>query len=187
MSIRQLNASYVPDEDRVMLRFTTDTDDEYRLWLTRAVVASLIQQTQALAVKALERQHNVTQARAVAQFKQQALQQTASYTQFEGAARFPLGAEPVLVKSVQAQIHEQAPVLVWLLPRGQNLTLRLHEDLLDKLQLLMHKMDGAAQWALGVSPREPTQATALTRGSKPSQEAADDIDASLQAKTKLLH
>jgi len=35
MSIRQLNASYVPEEDRVLLRFTTDTQEEYRLWLTR--------------------------------------------------------------------------------------------------------------------------------------------------------
>lgn len=187
MSIRQLNANYVPDEDRVMLRFTTDTDDEYRLWLTRAVVGTLLQQTQALAVKTLERQHNVHQAKAVAQFKQQALQQTVSYAQFEGAARFPLGAEPVLVKSVQAQIREQAPVLVMLLARGQNLTLRLNEDLVGKLQLLMHKMNDAAHWALGLAPADAPGAPALVQGAKPDHDTADDTTDGATTRAKVLH
>jgi hypothetical protein len=101
MSIRQLNASYAPEEDRVMLRFTTDIQEEYRFWLTRAVVAALLQQAQTLAVKALEQHHSVQQAKAVAKFKQQTLAQTATFTQFEGATRFPFGAEPVLVKLVE--------------------------------------------------------------------------------------
>jgi hypothetical protein len=66
MSIRQLNASYAPEEDRVMLRFTTDIQEEYRFWLTRAVVAALLQHAQTLAVKALEQHHSVQQAKAVA-------------------------------------------------------------------------------------------------------------------------
>lgn len=187
MSIRQLNANYVPDEDRVMLRFTTDTDEEYRLWLTRAVVGALLQQTQALAVKALEQQHNVHQAKAVAQFKQQALQQTTTYTQFEGAARFPLGAEPALVKAVQAQIREQTPVLVFLLARGQNLTLRLNEDMVGKLQLLMHKMNDAAHWALGLAPAGPSGTPGLAPGTKPGQDTGDDTGDPPITRAKVLH
>lgn len=187
MSIRQLNANYVPDEDRVMLRFTTDTQEEYRLWLTRAVVGALLQQTQALAVKALEQQHSVHQAKAVAQFKQQALQQTATYTQFEGAARFPLGAEPVLVKSVQAQIREQVPVVVLLLAQGQNLTLRLNEDLVGKLQLLMHRMNDAARWALELTPTGPLGAPAVTPDAKPGQDAADDAADASTTRPRVLH
>ena len=37
MSLRQLNASDVPDEDRVLMRLTTTRGEEYRLWLTRAI------------------------------------------------------------------------------------------------------------------------------------------------------
>lgn len=187
MSIRQLNANYVPEEDRVMLRFTTDTDEEYRLWLTRAVVGALLQQTQALSVKALEQQHSVHQAEAVAQFKQQTLQQTATYTQFEGAARFPLGAEPVLVKAVQAHVREQAPVLVLLLAKGQNLTLRLNEDLVGKLQLLMHRMNDAAHWALGLAPTVQPGLPSVTPSSKPGQDAADDTGDVLATRPKVLH
>ena len=168
MSIRQLNASYVAEEDRVMLRFTTLTNEEYRLWLTRAVVGGLLLQTEALAVKKLTHNHNVPQAQAVAQFKQQALRQEATYTQFEGAARLPLGAEPTLVKAVQAGMQEGVPMLVLQLARGQQLTLRLSEDLLGKLQLLMQKMNESARWALTSMPEaagapQLEQAPHLTR------------------------
>ncbi len=176
MSIRQLNANYVPEEDRVMLRFTTDSQEEYRFWLTRLVVSALLEQTQALAVKVLEQQVSVHQARAIAQFKQQALQQTATFTQFEGATRFPLGAEPVLVRSVQAQRLENASVFVWALPRGQQLTLNLNEDLLGKLQLLMQKMNEAARWAIGALAAAPSIAPASEQGaSSPEQDEATGI------------
>lgn len=183
MSIRQLNASYVPEEDRVMLRFTTDTQEEYRLWLTRAVVGTLLEQTQALAVQALEQQGNVHQAKEVAQFKQQALQQSATYTQFEGAARFPLGAEPVLVRTVQAQFRENSSVLVLALARGQNLTLTLSEDLVGKLQLLLQKMSEAGRWALGSSEAVYSSAPAQVAGK--ASEPADSPDTSTPP--KVLH
>lgn len=152
MSIRQINASYVADEDRVMLRLTTLTNEEYRLWLTRAAVGALMQQTEAMAVKKLTHNHKVQQAQAVAQLQQQVLQQNATYTQFEGASRLPLGAEPVLVKAVQMGVQGDMPLLVLQLARGQNLSLRLSDDLLGKIQLLMHKMNDAARWALRVWP-----------------------------------
>lgn len=152
MSIRQINASYVADEDRVMLRLTTLTNEEYRLWLTRAVVGGLMQQTEALAVKKLTRNHKVQHAQAVAQLQQQVLQQNASFTQFEGASRLPLGADPVLVKAVQTGLQDDVPLLVLQLAKGQNLSLRLSDDLLGKIQLLMHKMNDAARWALRVLP-----------------------------------
>lgn len=190
MSIRQLNASYVPEEDRVLLRFSTGAHEEYRLWLTRAVVGALMQQAQALAVKTLERNHSVHQAKAVAQFRQQALQQSVSFTQFEGAARLPLGAEPALVKAVQAHINDQGPVLVLQLARGQNLSLRLNDDLVGKLQLLMHKMNEAARWALGSPDGANTSAAALAPGAKPASggtpDAVDAVDAGTPP-PKVLH
>jgi hypothetical protein len=90
----------------------------------------------------------VQQAKAVAQFKQQVLQQEVSYTRFEGAARLPLGAEPVLVKAVQALVQEKQAVLVLQLARGQNLSLKLGDDLLGKLQLLLLRMNESARWVL---------------------------------------
>ena len=53
MSIKQLNATYVADEDRVQFRFTTLADEEFRLWLTRAVTAQILWGSEQLVVKAL--------------------------------------------------------------------------------------------------------------------------------------
>jgi hypothetical protein len=155
MSIRQVNCTYVPEEDRVMFRFSTGTEElqEYRLWLTRAVLSQLLRHTQVLAVEAVKGNMNVQQAQEVADFKQEALAQNVKYTQFESAPKLPLGAEPMLVKSVTAKTEmvndsQKVAALVFQLTRGQNLTLRMNDDLLGKLQLLFKKMNDTAGWAL---------------------------------------
>jgi hypothetical protein len=181
MSIRQLNANYVTEEDRVMLRFTTLANEEYRLWLTRAVVGVLMQQTQTLAVRKLERDHSVQQAKAVAQFKQEVLQQEVSYTRFEGAARLPLGAEPVLVKAVKALVQEKQAVLVLQLAKGQSLTLKLGDDLLGKLQLLLHRMNDAARWVL------PSDAAAAASAEPDAQAPKEITQGPVVSGSKVLH
>ena len=187
MSIRQLNASYAPEEDRVMLRFTTDIQEEYRFWLTRAVVAALLQHAQTLAVKALEQHHSAQQAKAVAHFKQQTLAQTATFTQFEGATRFPFGAEPVLVKSVEAHIQAQTPVLVLHMARGQKFSLRLNEELMGKLQLLLKKMSAAARWALDLPEAGHASTWAPAVVARPESGDAEGTVDSLTSVNKVLH
>ena len=159
MSIRQVNCTYVPEEDRVMFRFSTGAEElqEYRLWLTRAVLSQLLRHTQVLAVEAVKGNMNVQQAQEVAEFKQEALAQNVTYTQFESAPKLPLGAEPTLVKNVTAKTEtvndsQKVAALVFQLARGQNLTLRMSDDLLGKLQLLFKKMNDTAGWALVVNP-----------------------------------
>jgi hypothetical protein len=135
MSIRQVNCTYVPEEDRVLFRFSTGTEElqEYRLWITRAVLAQLIRHTHVLSVESVKGNMNVQQAQEVAEFKQEALAQNVTYTQLE------------TVKDSQ-----KVAALVFQLARGQNLTLRMNDDLLGKLQLLFKKMNESAGWALVV-------------------------------------
>ena len=160
MSIRQLNASYVGEEDRVMFRFTTTQHEEYRLWLTRAVVGQLLLQLKGAAVQALEQKGHVQEAKAVAEFKQQALEQNAQYTRFEAAPRLPLGAEPVLVRAVQAQVQQGASSLMLGLPAGRQLTLALNEELLGKLRLLLQRMNESARWGLSLEAQALVDAPA---------------------------
>jgi hypothetical protein len=113
----------------------------------------LLRHTQVLAVEAVKGNMNVQQAQEVADFKQEALAQNVKYTQFESAPKLPLGAEPMLVKSVTAKTEmvndsQKVAALVFQLTRGQNLTLRMNDDLLGKLQLLFKKMNDTAGWAL---------------------------------------
>jgi len=157
MSIRQVNCTYVPEEDRVMFRFSTGTEElqEYRLWITRVVLAQLLRHTHVLSVESVKGNMNVQQAQEVAEFKQEVLAQNVTYTQFESAPKLPLGAEPTLVKAVSVKLEtvkdsQKVAALVFQLTRGQNLTLRMNDDLLGKLQLLFKKMNESAGWALVV-------------------------------------
>ena len=164
MSIRQLNASYVADEDRVMFRFTTAAHEEFRLWLTRAVVGQLLLQLKDVAVQVLVQKGQAQEAKVVAEFKQQALEQNAQFTQFAAVPRLPLGAEPVMVRSVQARVSPSGPSLLLALGTGKQLTLPLGEDLIGKLRLLLQRMNETAFWAL---PLEASAGVAKPAGQDP--------------------
>ena len=145
MSIKQLNATYVPEEDRVLFRLTTHPSDEYRLWLTRARVAELLSLGERAAIVQLqaEHAHAPQQAKAIAEFKQQVVQQTTTFTQFEPATRLPLGAEPTLVKSLRFEQQESQQVLHLDLVGNKTLSLKLNEELLAKLRMLLTTIAGA--------------------------------------------
>lgn len=164
MSIRQLNASYVVDEDRVMFRFTTAAHEEYRLWLTRAVVGQLLLQLKDAAVQMMVQKGQAHEAKAVAEFKQQALEQNAQFTQFAAVPRLPLGAEPVKVRSVQTSVSNAGAALALALSSGKQLTLPLGDDLVGKLRLLLQRMNETACWAL---PLEVSAGVAKTAGQDP--------------------
>jgi hypothetical protein len=149
MSLKQFNASYVAEEDRVLFRVTTASGEEYRLWLTRARVAELLALGAKAAVVKLEREHVELlpqQAKAVAEFKQQAVKQSTQFTEFEPANRLPLGAEPLLVRSMKMELQEQVLALQLELNAGRVLTLRLNDDMASKLRILLETISERARW-----------------------------------------
>jgi hypothetical protein len=148
MSIKQLNATYVPEEDRVLFRLTTQPSDEYRVWLTRARVAELIHQGEQAAIVKLQTEHAPPQAKAIAEFKQQVVQQTTTFTQFEPATRLPLGAEPTLVKALRFEIKDQQQILHLDLIGNRTLSLKLNDDLLSKMRLLLQTVATKANWQI---------------------------------------
>ena len=107
MSITQFNATYTPDEDRVLFRFNTSESQEYRLWLTRLIVRDVLALGAQASVAVLAKEHPPEQAKAIAEFKQQAKAQNPNFTTFVPATQFPLGADPVLVHKVRFTIERQ--------------------------------------------------------------------------------
>lgn len=155
MSITQFNATYVPDEDRVMFRFNTNQSQEYRLWFSRVVVRNLLRVLDQGSVAVLAREHPVEQAKAIAEFKQQAKAANPQFTTFVPATQFPLGADPVLVTNVKLTLHEGHTALELSLKKGQVLTMRLSEDMLGQMRLLLQTIEQRAEWGLlapAVSP-----------------------------------
>ena len=157
MSIRQLNATYSKEEDRVLFRFTTVANEEFRLWLTRARVAQILALgTRAAEVKLEREDHIPSQAKAIAEFRQQAVQQNTPFTEFEPAAQLPLGEVPPLVLEIQMSIENELFALQMKLSGGKTLTMRLTEDLLGKLRVLLEKITQSANW--GLVSAAPSQA-----------------------------
>ena len=148
MSITQFNATYVQEEDRVMFRFNTSESHEYRLWLTRLVVRDLLRLIDQGSVAVLAREHPVEQAKAIAEFKQQAKAANPQFTTFTPATQFPLGADPVLVHGMRLEVKPDHTSLELQLAKGQLLTMRLTEDMLSQMRLLLQTIEQRAAWGL---------------------------------------
>ncbi|NBO15200.1 MAG: hypothetical protein EBV20_08705 [Betaproteobacteria bacterium] len=190
MSIKQLNATYIPQEDRVLFRLTTHPSDEYRLWLSRARVAELLSQGEQAAIVKLQAEHPPQQAKAIAEFKQQVVQQTTPFTQFEPASRFPLGNEPILVHALRFEQQDQQQTLHLVLAGQKTLSLKLNDDLLAKLRLLLETMVDKANWGLapksGASPvPAPAPGGSSKHADRPDADEADP--ASPGGSKRLLH
>jgi len=148
MSITQFNATYVLEEDRVLFRFNTSQSQEYRLWLTRVVVRNILALGAQASVAVLAREHPPEQAKAIAEFKQQAKAEQAKFTTFVPATNFPLGADPILVHQARLMVKENATALELVLPKGQVMTMNLTQDMVDQLRLLLQTIGERAQWVL---------------------------------------
>lgn len=148
MSLQQLNGSYVDTEDRLLFRFTTSTNEEYRLWLTQRITRALLAFGQRASIALLENKHAPSVAKVVDQFQQEKLGasvQTAAA--FAGKPRLPLGATPMLVHYVEFPVGDRNLFCVQLeLSNQQRLTLRLRQGEFDHLRSLLIQLWKRTPW-----------------------------------------
>ena len=149
--ITQLNATYVPLEDRVLFRFNVRDGAEYRLWLTRAMVGGLLRACGDVAVKSVAKEHPLQYAKDISDFKQQAVAKTTQFTEFKPASNLPMGEVPLLVHRVDFTLEGAIFVLAFCLVTNQTITLRLNDDLFSKFRLLLGEIEKKASWRLSSS------------------------------------
>ena len=135
MTIKQFNATYLAHDDRLLFRFNTIEDTEFRFWFTRRVSLFILAATSHLIVKNLEQTHSPEAAKAIADFGKQSIQVEKSgqgvpkVDAYQPANNFPLGADPILVMDVKCSLekHEQEDVLSLdlVLPGGANINLKM--------------------------------------------------------------
>ncbi len=148
--ITQLNATYVPLEDRVLFRFNTRDSSEYRLWLTRAMVAGVLRACGDVAAKVAAAEHPVAYAKEISDFKHDAVAKATQFTEFKSAAVLPMGEAPVLVHRVDFTLEGPIFVLAFALVSQQTITLRLNDDLFSKFRLLLDTIEKKASWGLSL-------------------------------------
>jgi hypothetical protein len=172
MTIKQFNASYLVNEDRILFRFNTQDQAEYRLWFTRRVTLFILVATEHLLIKKLEKTHSLDAVKALAEFKKQAIldaskNQSDSSKVYESGTKFPIGADALLVMDVSCSLISQSEKLAYipikkegelndaisidfLLPGGANLNLKLPENLLHSVRILLDQLRQNAGWGEAV-------------------------------------
>jgi hypothetical protein len=168
MGIKQLNASYLVNEDRILLRFNTPDEAEYRLWITRRIGLFMLVATTHLLTKQLEQSHAPDTAKAIDAFEKEALVEAskianATSNEYQSGIHFPLGAEPILVMDVSCSLLQNNATEVskstaladsnheiisidFALPGGANLKLKLVSTMVRAITLLLDQLRQQAGW-----------------------------------------
>jgi hypothetical protein len=155
MRLHQIKLDFIPEQDRLLLRVSTDNQLEVRLWLTRRALRLLwpllVQMVRASPEVAL--QSNPEARDALVGMQHERVLSQANFAQpFEEIPReMPLGAEPVLV----ARMHtvkdgDGKQVLVLLPQQGRGIRLTLDNTLLHSLCSLLQTAVAKSDWDIAL-------------------------------------
>jgi hypothetical protein len=145
-TLQQMNISYVPEQDRLLLRISTSDNAEYRIWLTRRYSSLLLK----VLVEQIEkhggyhdlasRQDTRDRLRGGALEKAYAPPPTLTY---------PLGEQGVLAFRVTVGKQPSGAVALQLLPeQGQGITFTLDKPTLYLLYNVLEQALSQTDWKL---------------------------------------
>ena len=168
MSIKQINASYLVNEDRILFRFNTQDHAEYRLWFTRRVTLFLLAASSHLFSEKLKQEHSSDAAKALNEFQKEAILEAAKTANagqktYESGIAFPLGFDPLLVMDITCTLINNGDKLDeknssdecscddglsidFVLPGGANLNLKLPDNMMRAMCLLLDQLRQQAGW-----------------------------------------
>jgi hypothetical protein len=160
MSIKQLNATYDPLEDRIALKITIEDAErqlqEFRFWLTRARVLWVLGQIDRGVVATLQQRHSPERAEQLASFQQEALAgKRLQYAVCRGVVS-ALGDAPQLVHHMQLTWGEVQWVWQLQLASGSYVTLTLPETLMAQTRILLEQISVRATWMAAPSLAAPS-------------------------------
>jgi hypothetical protein len=194
MGIQQLNASYLVNEDRILLRFNTPEEAEYRFWITRRVGLFMLVATTHLLTKQLEQSHAPDTAKAIDAFEKEALVEASNIAnltaaEYQSGIHFPLGSEPILVMDVRCSLlqniagdasksstiadgNHEIISIDFVLPGGANLNLKLANTMVRAITLLLDQLRQQAGWGDAVLAIQNEDDTASNLQEKNSHSSA---------------
>jgi hypothetical protein len=166
-SISQVQMMYHPEEDRILLRVNSTTNQQFRFWITRRFALML---TRVLAEYAesdpdVSTQGSAEAKQAVKQFKhEQAIDKADFNKPFkEEHAEFPLGEEASLAFRLSCNRIDAVLKLGIHPKKGEGITLQIDRNLNTSISQLLQSAVQKAQWNLG----QRTIATVAKQDEKP--------------------
>jgi hypothetical protein len=194
VSIKQINATYLVNEDRILLRFNTPEEAEYRLWITRRVALFILAATTHLLTQKLEQTYTAETAKAIDTFEKEALVEAskianAAPNEYQSGIQFPLGSEPILVMDVSCSLlqnnasegnntdanssgNHDIISIDFVLPGGANLNLKLASTMVRAITLLLDQLRQQAGWGEAVFAIQNDGKTAADLHEKKSHSSA---------------
>ena len=185
MHIHQLSVTYLPEQDRILMRVNTVEGEEMRLWLTRRLMAGLWPMLTRLLTDHLLKLEGAgvlagtdeSLRQMLADFRKEEFLQAADFdTPYqEGAERLPLGEEPLLVTDVDATPDPEGPLRLSFHERQpgsdkpRSFQLEMEPRVMQGVMHLLELALGQSQW------RE-----AFTASAVPELRAGDDEPADPQ-------
>ncbi len=155
MRLHQLKLDFDPEQDRLLLRVSTDNRLEMRLWLTRRALRLLwpllVKMVRAAPEVALQSNPQARDA-LVGMRHERALRQANFADAFEEVPReMPLGAEPMLVARIQANKDDKGNQVLGLLPQhGQGIHLTMDDILLHSFCKLVQNAVAKSDWNIAL-------------------------------------
>ena len=151
--IDQIQISYVPDEDRLLLRLSTQAQEEFRLWLTRRLVKLLRPALdQSLAAQPrIQTQASAEARQELLRFEHEKVLRAADFhTPYRATEKqLPLGPQPLVVTRISLRRQDDGGVALLLTPsQGQGVDLALTPALLHSLVALLDSALAQSDWTL---------------------------------------
>jgi hypothetical protein len=144
MSIRQFNASYILAEDRILMRVTLESDEEYRFWLTRACLRGFFRQVDTWLVPPDD-----STAAAVQAFQREAGLAQADYqSPLRPGERLPLGDAPVLVEAIDVDADDDSIHIAMALADKRQADFSITGDVLVGVHHLLEQAARVGDWGL---------------------------------------
>ena len=144
--LHQINVAYSPAQDRLLLRISTKTADEYRIWLTRRFTGILT----GLLGKEMDKQGGVatvaSSQETTSLLKGGALEKK---YQEDSEASYPLGESGILAFRINVKNQQDGNLVLELLPEeGKGITLNLNKSLMYMMHSILLQGVTQAEWQL---------------------------------------
>lgn len=156
MKLHQLRLDYSAEQDRLLLRISTEDGKEVLLWLTRRCVRLLwpLLVDMAQSSPRIALQGSAEARAALLGFEHEQVLRGADFSRpyDETARERPLGAEPLLVARVRSTKHANGDHVLSLAPiSGQQVNVTLNATVLHSFCGLLQKVVGSTDWDLTLS------------------------------------
>lgn len=152
-SISQMQMAYAPEQDRILFRLSTNTQQEFRFWLTRrfAMMFLKVLRTHRQADPDVSTLQSPADKAVVQDFKKEKAIEEANFEKkFENDAReFPIGEEAQLAFKLSYRIKDDGGLALTIQPKeGQGINVNLNQSLNVTLTELLLSSARKAQWRL---------------------------------------